>query len=77
VSAEKNQGTPTYHVYIETKGVRTTFLESKRYEKTLKTNRRRNGLGSQVAAQGVGAGAQAVEPIRSDLVDPTSTAFEN
>jgi hypothetical protein len=41
-----------------------TFLEYGRYEKTLET-------------QGVGAGTQAVEPIRSDLVDPTSTAFED
>jgi hypothetical protein len=77
VSAEKNQVTPTYQVYIETKGVRTTFLESKRYEKTLETNRRRNGPGSQVAAQGVGAGARAAEPIRSDLVDLAFTAFED
>jgi hypothetical protein len=77
VSAEKNQGRPTCQVYIETKGVRITFLESGRYEKTLETNRRRNGPGSQAAAQGVGVGARATEPIRGDLVDPASIAFED
>jgi hypothetical protein len=77
VSAEKNQGRPTCQVYIETKGIRITFLEYGRYEKTLETNRRRNGPGSWAAAQGVGAGAQVAEPIRSDLMDPASTVFED
>jgi hypothetical protein len=77
VSAKKNQGRPTCQVYIETKGVQTTFLESGRYEKTIETNRRRNGPGSRAAAQGIGAGARVVEPIRSDLVDPAFTAFED
>jgi hypothetical protein len=70
VSAKKNQGRPTCQIYIDTKGVRTTFLESRRYEKTLETNGRQNGPGS-------GAPAQAIEPIRSDLLDPASTAFED
>jgi hypothetical protein len=77
VSAENNQGRPTCQVYIETKGVQTTFLESRWYEKTLETNQRRNGPRSRAAAQGVGAGAQATEPIRGNLMDPASTAFED
>jgi hypothetical protein len=77
VSAEKNQGRPTCQVYIETKEVQTTFLQSERYEKTLETNWRQNGPGSRAAAQGIGAGTWATEPIRSDLVDPASTAFED
>jgi hypothetical protein len=77
VSAEKNQGRPTCQVYIETKGVRTTFLESRRYEKTLETNQRRNGPESWAATQGVGAGTRATEPIRGDLLDPAPTAFED
>jgi hypothetical protein len=43
----------------------------------METNRRQNGPGSRAAAQGVGAGARAIEPIRGDLVDPASTAFED
>jgi hypothetical protein len=74
VLAEKNQGRPTCQVYIEIKGVRTTFLKSRRYEKTLETNQRRSGPESQAAAEGVGAGAQAAEPIKRD---PASTAFED
>jgi hypothetical protein len=77
VSAEKNQGRPICQVYIETKGVRTTFLESERYEKTLETNQRRNRPRSWAAIQGVGASTWATEPIRGNLVDPASTTFEN
>jgi hypothetical protein len=50
VLAEKNQGRPICQVYIETKGVRTTFLEYGRYEKTLETNQRQNEPRSRAAA---------------------------
>jgi hypothetical protein len=59
------------------KGIRITFLESGRYEKTLETNWRRNRPRSWVAAQGIGAGTRAIEPIRGDLLDHAFTAFED
>jgi hypothetical protein len=68
VSAEKNQGRPTCQVYIETKGLHITFLECGRYEKTLETNGRRNGLGSGAPAPLLGW---------LHLTDLASTAFED
>jgi hypothetical protein len=44
---------------------------------TLETNQRRNEPESRATAQGVWAGARAIEPIRGDLADPASTAFED
>jgi hypothetical protein len=70
VSAEKNQGRPTCQVYIKTKGLRITFLEYERYEKTLETNRRQNRPRS-------GAPALVARPIRRELVDSASTIFED
>jgi hypothetical protein len=70
VLAEKNPERPTCQVYIGTKGLHITFLECGRYEKTLKTNGRRNGPES-------GAPAPVVEPIRLHLADYASTAFED
>jgi hypothetical protein len=75
VSAEKNQGRPTCQVYIETKGHEQLFwnLEGTR---RLWTKREVNRPESRAAVQGVGAGAPPAEPIRGELVDPASTAFE-
>jgi hypothetical protein len=70
VSTEKNQGRSTCQVYIETKGLHITSLECGRYEKTLEINGRRNGPES-------GVPTPVARPIRRELVDPTSTAFED
>jgi hypothetical protein len=74
VLAEKNQGRPICQVYIETKELCITFLECGRYEKTLKTNRRRNGPKSGAPVPLL---APVARPIRRELVDPASTAFED
>jgi hypothetical protein len=70
VSAEKNQGSPTCPIYIETKGLHITFMEYGRYEKTLETTGRQNRSES-------GAPALPTEPIRLRLMDHASTAFED
>jgi hypothetical protein len=77
VSAEKNHGSPTCQVYIETNGLHITFLECGRYEKTLETNGRQNGLGSGAPAPPPWVLAPVALPIRLHLADPASTAFED
>jgi hypothetical protein len=73
----KDQRRLTCQIDIETKRLQITFLESRRLEKATLQRWRPSGLTGGAPAPTSWAAALATEPIRSDLVDPASTAFED